>query len=87
MLEKIKQTADFLRSKIDDMPKLAIILGTGLGPLADMIENKTVIPYSEIPNFPVSTVEGHSGNFIFGILAVSVLWPCRAVSTIMRAMT
>ena len=69
MLEKIKQTADFLRSKIDDMPKLAIILGTGLGPLADMIENKTVIPYSEIPNFPVSTVEGHSGNFIFGILA------------------
>lgn len=69
MLEKIKQTADFLRSKIDYMPKLAIILGTGLGPLADMIENKTVIPYSEIPNFPVSTVEGHSGNFIFGILA------------------
>ena len=63
MLEKIKQTADFLRSKIDDMPKLAIILGTGLGPLADMIENKTVIPYSEM------------------------LWPCRAVSTIMRAMT
>ncbi|WP_289763917.1 purine-nucleoside phosphorylase [Paramuribaculum intestinale] len=68
MLEKIKQTADFLRSKIDDMPKLAIILGTGLGPLADMIENKTVIPYSEIPNFPVSTVEGHSGNLIFGRL-------------------
>jgi len=69
MLEKINSTADYLRSKVSDMPKLAIILGTGLGSLADMIENKTVIPYSEIPNFPVSTVEGHSGNFIFGDLA------------------
>lgn len=69
MLEKINHTADYLRSKVADMPKIAIILGTGLGPLADMIENKTVIPYTEIPNFPVSTVEGHSGNFIFGDLA------------------
>ena len=69
MLEKIAQTADFLRSKVENMPKIAIILGTGLGPLAEMIEDKTVIPYSEIPNFPVSTVEGHSGNFIFGTLA------------------
>ena len=69
MLEKIQQTAEFLRAKVGDMPRLAIILGTGLGPLADMIENKVAIPYSEIPNFPVSTVEGHSGNFIFGTLA------------------
>lgn len=69
MLENIKRTADYLRSKVSDMPKLAIILGTGLGPLAEMIENKITIPYSEIPNFPVSTVEGHSGNFIFGDLA------------------
>ena len=69
MLEKINQTARYLNSKVSDMPKIAIILGTGLGPLADMIEDKTVIPYSEIPNFPVSTVEGHSGNFIFGTLS------------------
>ena len=69
MLEKINQTAEFLRSQVSDMPRIAIILGTGLGPLADMIEDKTVIPYSTIPNFPVSTVEGHSGNFIFGNLA------------------
>ena len=68
MLEKIKQTADFLRGKIADMPHVAIILGTGLGPLADMIEDKIVIPYKDIPNFPVSTVAGHSGNFIFGNL-------------------
>ena len=50
------------------MPKTAIILGTGLGALVDHIEDKQYIPYSEIPNFPVSTVEGHSGNLIFGTL-------------------
>ncbi len=66
MLDKINQTADFLRSKVSDMPKLAIILGTGLGNLVDYIEDKVFIPYSEIPNFPVSTVQGHSGNLIFG---------------------
>lgn len=68
MLEKIKQTADFLRAQVADMPKTAIILGTGLGDLVDHIEEKTFIPYKDIPNFPVSTVEGHSGNLIFGVL-------------------
>ena len=67
MLEQIAQTADFLRSRvIGEMPKLAIILGTGLGPIVDYIEEKQVIPYSEIPNFPISTVEGHAGCLIFG---------------------
>ena len=66
MLEKIKQTAEFLRQRAGEMPKLAIILGTGLGNLVDHIEDKIFIPYSEIPNFPVSTVQGHSGNLIFG---------------------
>lgn len=68
MLEKIRQTADYIRSRVDDMPKTAIILGTGLGALVDHIDNKQYIPYTEIPNFPVSTVEGHSGNLIFGTL-------------------
>ncbi len=68
MLEQINQTAEYLRSKVTEMPKIAIILGTGLGSLVDYMEDKQVIPYSEIPNFPVSTVEGHSGNFIFGSL-------------------
>jgi len=66
MLEKIKQTADYLRGRVGEMPKIAVILGTGLGNLVDHIENKIYIPYSEIPNFPVSTVQGHSGNLIFG---------------------
>lgn len=68
MLEKIKQTADYIRSKVSDIPQTAIILGTGLGALVDHIEDKQFIPYSEIPNFPISTVEGHSGNLIFGTL-------------------
>lgn len=68
MLEQIKQTADYIRSRVENLPDTAIILGTGLGALVDHIEDKKYIPYSEIPNFPVSTVEGHSGNLIFGRL-------------------
>lgn len=68
MLEKINQTVDYLRSKVADMPEIAIILGTGLGSLVDHITDKLYIPYKEIPNFPISTVEGHSGNLIFGKL-------------------
>lgn len=69
MLEQINQTADFLRERIEGkMPQLAIILGTGLGPVVDCIEEKQYIPYAEIPNFPISTVEGHSGNLIFGTM-------------------
>ena len=49
-------------------PETAIILGTGLGSLVHDITDKYEIPYSEIPNFPVSTVEGHSGKLIFGKL-------------------
>lgn len=68
MIEQINQTANYLRTRVADMPRIAIILGTGLGGLRNHIENQTIIPYSEIPNFPVSTVEGHSGNLIFGEL-------------------
>ena len=68
MLETIKQTADYLASKISEIPNTAIILGTGLGELAREIEDREEIPYTEIPNFPVSTVEGHSGKLIVGTL-------------------
>lgn len=69
MLQTIQQTADYIRSRVEgEMPQTAIILGTGLGALVDHIDDKQYIPYSEIPNFPVSTVEGHSGNLIFGKL-------------------
>lgn len=68
MLSKIAETAGFIKSRVNDLPQIAIILGTGLGALVDNIENALFIPYSEIPNFPISTVEGHSGNLIFGFL-------------------
>ncbi|MBR5074859.1 MAG: purine-nucleoside phosphorylase [Bacteroidales bacterium] len=67
--EKIFQSADYLKMRIGDRHPIAgIILGSGLGSLADRIENPFVIPYSEIPNFPVSTAVGHKGNLIFGTL-------------------
>lgn len=68
MLEQIKQTADYIKNIVSEIPDTAIILGTGLGALVDHIDEKQYIPYTEIPNFPVSTVEGHSGNLIFGKL-------------------
>ena len=68
MLEKIKETAAFLKQKMNTQPKTAIILGTGLGRLADEITDSYSIPYKDIPNFPISTVEGHSGKLIFGKL-------------------
>ena len=68
-LDKIQETADFIREKVGgEMPKVAIVLGSGLGNLADKIDIKAAIPYGEIPNFPVSTVEGHKGQLIFGML-------------------
>lgn len=68
MLEKIKETASFLKGKMNTSPETAIILGTGLGSLANEITEKYEIKYEDIPNFPVSTVEGHSGKLIFGKL-------------------
>ena len=68
MLTKFKETADFLKSKISIQPEVAIILGSGLGGLGNRIKNATKIKYEDIPNFPVSTVEGHSGQLVFGEL-------------------
>ena len=68
MLSKIQESADFILTKIHSKPKTAIILGTGLGNLVTEITEKIEIPYELIPNFPISTVEGHSGKLIFGKL-------------------
>ena len=68
MLERIQETAAFLKDKMHTRPETAIILGTGLGSLVNEIEDKYEICYETIPHFPVSTVEGHSGKLIFGKL-------------------
>ena len=68
MLQKIQETAEFLKSRMNSAPETAIILGTGLGSLVNEITDKYEIEYKDIPNFPLSTVEGHSGKLIFGKL-------------------
>ncbi|MCL6570482.1 MAG: purine-nucleoside phosphorylase [Bacillus sp. (in: Bacteria)] len=66
--EQIKNAAGFLKEKYVKTPKIGLILGSGLGVLADEIENPVKIPYHEIPDFPISTVEGHAGQLVFGLL-------------------
>lgn len=68
MLEQIKQTTEYIRARVSITPEVGIILGTGLGGLVKDIAEQEVIEYASIPNFPVSTVEGHSGRLIFGKL-------------------
>ena len=68
-VEKIMNAAEYIAAKLDGRkPFAGIVLGSGLGRLADKIENPTVIPYKDIPGFPVSTAVGHKGNFIAGEL-------------------
>lgn len=69
MLEQINFTTKSILEKTNNFrPEVGIILGTGLGGLVKEISAEYIIPYEEIPNFPVSTVEGHSGKLIFGEL-------------------
>ena len=70
MLEKIPETVDFIKSKTNGFePEVGIVLGSGLGGLVNVIDTQYSLPYSEIPNFPVSTVAGHQGKLIMGTLS------------------
>ncbi len=69
MLKKINEAADFIKSKYKTRPLVGIVLGSGLGSFTDDIAIEFEIAYNEIPHFPVSTVEGHSGKLIFGELS------------------
>lgn len=66
--EKVQQTKEYLLSQIGQPPSIGLILGSGLGVLAEEIENPITISYEEIPHFPVSTVEGHQGQLVIGDL-------------------
>ena len=68
MIDKIKETADYLKKHTKTKPIAGIILGSGLGGLVNSITVEKSFDYNEIPNFPVSTVEGHKGKLIFGKL-------------------
>jgi purine-nucleoside phosphorylase len=65
----IAKSSDYIKGKLTVTPKIGLILGSGLGVLADEIENATKLPYDQIPGFPVSTVEGHAGQLVIGYLA------------------
>lgn len=65
---KTKETCNYLSERINFKPEIGLILGSGLGTLADEIEEPIVIKYEDIPNFPVSTVKGHEGKLIIGNL-------------------
>jgi len=69
MLKQIEETLTFLNAQITEKPEIGIILGTGLGGLAKELEIHHTIPYKNIPNFPVSTVDGHHGQLIFGSMS------------------
>ncbi|MDI6813784.1 MAG: purine-nucleoside phosphorylase [Desulfitobacteriaceae bacterium] len=64
--QKLAEARHYLGERLNTMPELGIILGSGLGGFAQLIESKVVIPYREIPHFPVSTVVGHAGQLVFG---------------------
>lgn len=67
-ISQIDETAGVVRSKISDKPRVGMILGSGLGSLAESIENATLIPFNQLPHWPVSTVEGHVGRLVIGRL-------------------
>ena len=65
----VSEAAEYLRARLPARPDLALVLGSGLGGLADRIEDPVYIPYGQIPRFPVSTAPGHAGRFVFGRLS------------------
>jgi purine-nucleoside phosphorylase len=74
MYDKVMESVSYIRSKVSNVPKVAVILGSGLGDLVKAVEEPSFIDYKDIPNFPVSTVEGHDGKLVFGkINGVEVL--------------
>ncbi len=67
-IESLKKAADYIRGNIRYNPEIGMVLGSGLGVLADEIEDADVLDYGDIPGFPVSTVEGHAGKMVVGML-------------------
>ncbi|MCB0115329.1 MAG: purine-nucleoside phosphorylase [Caldilineaceae bacterium] len=68
-LAAYEEAAAFIRARTDHQPRVGLVLGSGLSPLAEVVENADILPYGEIPHFPVSTVEGHAGRLVIGRLA------------------
>ncbi|TDF99274.1 purine-nucleoside phosphorylase [Paenibacillus piri] len=69
VLQQIKEAAAYIRGQYAEAPEIGLILGSGLGVIADLVERATVIAYRDIPHFPVSTVEGHAGELLLGTIS------------------
>lgn len=66
LIYKINEARNHIMEKVGDVPEIALILGSGLGDMAEAVDDKIVIDYRDIPNFPASTVQGHKGRLVFG---------------------
>ena len=71
--DKVKESSDYVKSRMNQKPTIGIVLGSGLGSLVDIMEDKTVIPYGEIPGFPQSHVAGHAGNLVIGRIGTETI--------------
>ena len=67
-LEQIDATTQAIRTRLPEAPRIGMILGSGLGGLADSVQEAVAIPFAELPNWPISTVPGHSGRLVIGKL-------------------
>lgn len=84
-LEKVNEAVAKIRESYNGTPKIGLILGSGLGVLADEVNNPTKLSYSEIPHFPVSTVEDMLANLFLVSWKIKKLLQCKDVSTFMKA--
>jgi purine-nucleoside phosphorylase len=73
LLDRIKESVEYIKTKLVEQPEYSLVLGSGLGDLADEIENPVILKYSDIPNFPVSRVQGHKGQLVIGKLCGKVV--------------
>ena len=71
--DKVKESAEYVESRCKERPSIGIILGSGLGSLVDIMEDKVIIPYKDIPGFPQSHVAGHAGNLVIGRIGTQVI--------------
>ena len=85
MWEQVQETVSFIKEKINFTPEYGVILGSGLGSFTDDIKIEFTLPYGEIPNFPVSTVQGHKGALVLELLAIKKWLLCKVVFIFMRA--